>query len=243
MWPLKDSKSKILLVDDDSQLLREVKSHLESLGYEVATAEDGMVALKLAKTVFPDLIVLDINFQGSKTVRNRSIDGLDVLRRIRDSGNIPVLMLSATNIAAVKVMALTVGADDYLAKPFDLRELSARIAAILRRGGNDQPEDKALNFRRLRLDPGERRVLKDGEPIELTGIEFDILYALARRPEHVFSRERIIEHAWKGDSCCVPKAVDVHIGHIRKKMEDDPGHPTFIVTVRGTGYRFEDVSA
>jgi DNA-binding response OmpR family regulator len=243
MWPLKDSKSKILLVDDDSQLLREVKSHLESLGYEVATAEDGVVALKLAKTVSPDLIVLDINFPGSKTARNRSVDGLDVLRRLRDSGSVPVLMLSATNIAAVKVMALTVGADDYLAKPFDLRELSARIAAILRRGGSDLPDDRVLNFRRLRLDPGERRVLKDSEPVELTGIEFDILYALARRPEHVFSREKIIEHAWRGDSCCVPKAVDVHIGHIRKKIEDDPGHPTLVITVRGTGYRFEDAPA
>lgn len=240
---MKDSKSKILLVDDDPQLLREVQAHLEALGYEVATAADGLAALKLAKSMLPDLVVLDINFPDSKTARNRSIDGIEVLRSLRDSGNVPILMLSAANIAAVKVMTLTIGADDYLAKPFDLQELSARIGAILRRGAGNTTEDKVLNFRRLRLDPGERRVWKDGEPIELTGIEFDILYALARRPKHVFTRDRLIEHAWKGDSYCVPKAVDVHIGHIRKKIEDDPGRPTFVVTVRGTGYRFEDVAA
>jgi DNA-binding response OmpR family regulator len=240
---LKDSKRKILVVDDDPKLLREVQSHLGALGYEVATAADGLAALKRAKSMLPDLVVLDINLADSKAARNRSIDGIEVLRRLRDSGNVPILMLSATNIAAVKVMTLTIGADDYVAKPFDLQELSARVGAILRRGGTDLPDDKVLSFRRLRLDPGERHVWKDGDPIELTGIEFDILYALARRPEHVFTRDKLIEHAWKGDTCCVPKAVDVHIGHIRKKIEDDPSHPTFIVTVRGTGYRFEDVPA
>jgi len=240
---LKDAKSKILLVDDDAQLLREVQPHLEALGYEVATASDGLAALKLAKSMFPDLVVLDINFPNPKAAQNRAIDGIEVLRRLREIGDVPVLMLSSANVAAVKVMTLTIGADDYLAKPFDLQELSARIAAILRRGGGGPLEDKVLNFRHLRLDPGERRVWKDGQPVELTGIEFDILYALARRPEHVFTRDRLIEHAWKGDACCVPKAVDVHIGHIRKKIEDEPSRPAFIVTVRGTGYRFEDVPA
>ena len=237
------SKTKILVVDDDRQLLREVRSHLEKLGYEVATAEDGLSALKLAQSMSPDLVVLDINFADSKKSRSRSVDGVEVLRRLRESGNVPILMLSTTNISAVKVMALSIGADDYVSKPFELQELGARIEAILRRTGHELPGERVLSFRRLRLDPGERRVWKDGTPIELTGIEFDILYTLARRPEHVFTRDKLIEHAWKGDSCCVPKAVDVHIGHIRKKIEDDPGHPTFIVTVRGTGYRFEDVPA
>jgi len=140
-------------------------------------------------------------------------------------------------------MALSIGPDDYVSKPFELQELGARIEAILRRTGHELPGERVLSFRRLRLDPGERRVWKDGTPIELTGIEFDILYTLARRPEHVFTRDKLIQHAWKGDSCCVPKAVDVHIEHIRKKIEDDPSRPTFIVTVRGTGYRFEDVPA
>ena len=237
------SKAKILLVDDDRKILREVRFHLEKLGYEVATAEDGRSALTLSQAIAPDLVVLDINFPASKDPGIRSVDGVEVLQRLRESGNAPVLMLSSTNILAVKVMALNIGADDYMSKPFEIQELAARIEAILRRTGHGQPGERVLNFRRLRMDPGERRVWKDGEPAELTGIEFDILYALARRPEHVFTREKIIEYAWKDNSFCVPKAVDVHIGHIRKKIEDNPSHPAIIVTVRGTGYRFEDAPA
>lgn len=235
-------KSRILVVDDDTEILRDVKSYLVKLGYEVSTALDGRSALALAKTVQFDLVVLDINFPELTIRRDRSIDGIEVLRLLRDEGSVPVLMLSSTNIASVKVMALTLGADDYVPKPFDLRELGARIEAILRRCGGETTEGKVLSFQRLRLDPGSRRVWKDGQPVELTGIEFDILYTLSRRPEHVFTRDKLIEHAWK-DSYCVPKAVDVHIGHIRKKIEDDQTRPTLIVTVRGTGYRFEDVPA
>jgi len=239
----KASKGKILVVDDDARLLQEVKAHLEKLGYEVATAADGRVALSLAKSMEFDLVVLDINFPDIKTKRERSIDGIEVLRMLRDSGNVPILMLSSTIISAVKVMALTIGADDYVPKPFDLHELSARIEAILRRSRDEVQREKLLSFRRLRLDPGERRVWKDGAPIELTGIEFDILCTLARRPEHVFTREKLLELAWKDPSYGTPKVVDVHIGHVRKKIEDDPSRPTLIVTVRGTGYRFEDVPA
>ena len=234
------SRRKILLVDDNVKLLREVQPYLEKLGYEVATAEEGVSALKRVQSMSPDLVVLDINFPDFKNGRSSSVDGVEVLRRIRESGNVPVLMLSSTNISAVKVMALSIGADDYVSKPVELQELAARIEAILRRGGGNVPDEKVLCFHRLRMDPGERRVWKDGEQIKLTGIEFDILYALARRPEHVFTREKLIENAWKGDSCCVPKAVDVHVGHIRKKLEDVPIKPAFILTVRGTGYRFED---
>ena len=234
------SKTRILVVDDNTQVLREVASHLRELGYEVATARDGSSALKLAQSLTPDLVVLDINFPVSKTSENLTIDGVEVLRRLRESGGVPVLMLSSTNIAAVKVMALSIGADDYMSKPFDFHELSARIAAILRRVERGLPGEKVLSFRRLRLDPGERRVWKDGELVELTEMEFDILYTLARRPDHVFTRDKLLELAWKDASSSIPKAVDVHIGHVRKKIEDDPIHPAFIVTVRGTGYRFED---
>jgi DNA-binding response OmpR family regulator len=233
-------KHKILVVDDDLQLLQEVRFHLDRMGYEVATAKDGRSALRLAQEMAPNLVVLDINFPDSNKKEVCSVDGLEVLRRLRESDNIPVIMLSSTNISAVKVMALHIGADDYLSKPFELKELDARIEAVLRRTEHELPGERLLNFRRLRLDPGERRVWKDDAPLEFTGIEFDILYTLARRPQHVFTRDKLIEIAWKANSCCVPKAVDVHIGHIRKKIEDDPRHPAFIVTVRGTGYRFED---
>ena len=239
----KGSKNRVLVVDDDPQVRREVKSHLEKMGYEVHTAEDGLSAIKLAQTQSPDMVVLDINFPPPKLGKERAIDGIEVLRWLRDSANVPVLMLSSTNLSSVKVMALGIGADDYVSKPFDPEELSARIDAILRRTRDSLPTDKVLSFRRLRLDPGSRRVWKDGELIELTEVEFDMLYTLARRPDHVFTREKLIELAWKETSYCVPKVVDVHVGHIRKKIEDDPSHPSLIVTVRGTGYRFEDVTA
>ena len=235
------TKSSILVVDDDPQLLGEVKSYLTKTGYEVTTTDSGTTALKIIQSACPDLVVLDIVFGDSKKTGKRAMDGVEVLRRLRETDNVPVLMLSSTNITAVKVMALGIGADDYLSKPFDLAELGARIDAILRRDKQELPGEKTLHYRRLQLDPGERRIWKDGEPIEVTEIEFDILYTLARRPEHVFTRDKLIELAWKNGSFCVSKAVDVHIGHIRQKIEDDPSHPVFIVTVRGTGYRFIDV--
>ena len=131
------SKTKILVVDDDPQIVREVKSHLENLGYEVATAEDGLSGLKLAQSILPDLIVLDITFPVSTSSRSQSVDGVEVLRKLRESSNVPILMLSSTSISAVRVMALNIGADDYVSKPFELKELSARIEAILRRTGQD----------------------------------------------------------------------------------------------------------
>ncbi len=236
----RSEKIKILVIDDDQQLLREVRVHLEKLGYEVSTGEDGFTALKLTQTLSPDLIVLDINFPDSMESRNQSLDGVEVLRRVRESSNVPVLMLSITTVSTIKVMALSMGADDYLSKPFDMQELSARIESILRRSRPKMPREQVLRFRRLCLDPGERRVWKDDQPIELTGIEFDILYTMAQKPEHVFTRDYLIERAWKDNRYCVPKAVDVHIGHIRKKIEDHPSNPIFIVTVRSVGYRFED---
>jgi len=237
------TKNSILVVDDDPQLLGEVKAYLTKAGYEVATADSGTTALKIIQSACPDLVVLDIVFGDSKKTGKRSMDGVEMLRRLRETDNVPVLMLSSTNATAVKVMALGIGADDYMSKPFEPSELGARIDAILRRDKQTSPGEQKLNYRRIQLDPSERRLWKDGAPIEVTAIEFDILYTLARRPEHVYTRDKLIEIAWKNGSFCVSKAVDVHIGHIRKKIEDDPLHPAFVVTVRGTGYRFMDVQA
>jgi len=238
-----ESKSKILIVDDDQQLLRDVGGGLRKLGYIVDTAEDGATALTKANSKDPDIVVLDISFSDAKTSPRHSVDGIEVLRRLRESGSIPVLMLSATSIPSVKVMALSMGADDYLTKPFDFEELAARVEAILRRTRSEQAGGEVLTFSRLRLDPGERRVWKDGVPIDLTSLEFDILYTLARRPRHVFSREWLLRAAWKEVNYSTPKTVDVHIGHIRHKIEDDPEHPALLVTVRGIGYKFEDTPA
>jgi DNA-binding response OmpR family regulator len=238
-----EAKRKILVVDDDVSLLQEVSGYLGKQGYVVEKAPDGSKAMALVDSMQPDLLILDITLSASKLSKNQSIDGIEVLRRVRELGTIPVLMLSATSIPSVKVMALHIGADDYITKPFDLSELDARIEAVLRRSQVDGPGMSELQFKRLRLSPGERQVWKDGEPIELTGIEFDILHALARRPRHVFTRERLLEVAWKEPSYSILKVIDVHIGHIRHKLEDDPAQPAFIVTVRGTGYKFEDVPA
>lgn len=187
----------------------------------------------------PDVVVLDIVFPDNQTSTKRALDGIDVLRNMRESSNVPVLMLSSTNVSAVKVMALTIGADDYIPKPFDFPELGARIEAVLRRTHDEKAQEKVLTYPRLKMDPGERRVWKGGKTVELTAAEFDILYTIARRPDHVFTRDKLLELAWKDPNCSISKVIDVHIGHIRRKIEDDPSEPTFIVTVRGIGYRFE----
>ena len=238
-----ESKSKILVVDDDIQLLNHVSGHLNKLGYMVDTAEDGTTAMALANTKAPDLVVLDITLSDKKSIGRGSIDGIEVLRRLRESCSVPVLMLSATSIASVKVMALKIGADDYMTKPFDIHEFGARVEAILRRTHSEHQSFKVLNFKRLRLDPGERQVWKDGKKVDLTSLEFDLLFTLARRPRHVFTRERLLEVAWKEPSYSILKVIDVHVGHIRHKIEDDPSQPKLIVTVRGTGYKFEDAEA
>ncbi|MFP4171591.1 MAG: response regulator [Candidatus Hydrogenedentota bacterium] len=237
------AKTKILVVDDDTKLVRELTAHLRDQGYVVDSAEDGAGAVKLARSMAPDLVVLDITLSQGPISTKKTIDGIEVLRQLREFGSVPVLMLSVTSIPSVKVMALNIGADDYITKPFDLQELDARVEAILRRAQNEQADAEVLTYQRLTLDSGERRVWKDDLPIELTSLEFDILYSLARRPRHVFSRERLLDIAWKEPSYSIAKAVDVHIGHIRQKIEDDPNHPTLVVTVRGIGYKFEDEPA
>jgi two-component system, OmpR family, alkaline phosphatase synthesis response regulator PhoP len=234
------TKSKLLIVDDDVELLRRLKKHLEKIGYEIETVETGEAAVDLVRTAEVDLVVLDLNFPDDRKSGGRAIDGIEVLHVLRETGKTPILILSSTNVSAVKAMALTLGADDYLSKPFDIDELSARIGAVLRRSDTEAATGKILSFRRLKLDPGERRIWKDGELVDLTGVEFDLIYTLARRPNHVFTREKLLELAWKDHSYSISKVVDVHIGHIRKKLEDDPADPRFILTVRGTGYRFED---
>jgi DNA-binding response OmpR family regulator len=236
-------KRKILVVDDDAQVLRDVKRYMETQGYEVGVAGDGLSAVALVDTMSPDLVVLDIAFPVENHLKKQTVDGIEVLRRVRESSGVPVVMLSSTNVSAVKVMALKIGADDYLAKPFDMQELGARIDAVLRRTTEDRADDKILNLRRLRLDPGERRVWKDDEPVELTAVEFNLLYALARRPGHVFTREKLLQLAWGDLTYSIPKVVDVHIGHIRRKIENNPSDPTLIITVRGIGYRLADEAA
>lgn len=224
--------AKILVVDDEPTIVSTVRAYLEQEGFAVQTAASGPAALQAARAFRPDLIVLDIMLPG--------MDGIEVLRRLRQDSEVYVLMLTARAEETDKVVGLTVGADDYLTKPFSPRELVARVKAILRRGRGDGAGEPVLAFRRLRIDPDARQVWKDGEAVELTPIEFELLEALARHRGRVLSREQLIEQVWGYDYYGDERVVDVHLGRLRKKVEDDPSHPTLIVTVRGAGYRFED---
>ena len=226
------NQARVLLVDDEPAIVETVRAYLEAEGYAVQTAFDGPGALTLARSFHPDVIVLDLMLPG--------LDGLEVLRRLRQVSDVYVLLLTAKTHETDKVVGLTMGADDYVTKPFSPRELVARVKALLRRGRSSGSGDAALVFRRLRLDPQARRLWKDASLVELTPLEFDLLYALARYRGRVLSREQLIEQVWGYDYYGEERVVDVHLGRIRKKIEDNAATPSLIVTVRGAGYRFED---
>jgi two-component system alkaline phosphatase synthesis response regulator PhoP len=222
--------AKILVVDDEQSIIDIVTAYLEKEGYEVITAMDGPAGLKSAKVHKPDLIVLDIMLPG--------MDGVEVLAQLRRESDVYIIMLTAKAEETDKIVGLTVGADDYLTKPFSPRELVARIKAALRRlrTGAGLPDDKVLAFDHVRIDTGSRQVWLDDTPIELTTTEFDILKTLAEHHGRVMSREQLLEKVWGYDYYGEIRVVDVHIGHIRQKLGDEE----LIATVRGVGYRFED---
>ncbi len=231
------SETKILVVDDEPGIVSNVRAYLEREGYAVQTAEDGPSALRLARSFSPDLVVLDIMLPG--------IDGLEVLRRLRQDSDVYVLLLTARTAEMDKVIGLTVGADDYLTKPFSPRELVARVKAILRRGrgAGEGAASSVLTFGDLRIDPAAHQTWKGDEPVDLTAIEFNLLYALAKHQGRVLSREQLIEQVWGYDYYGDDRVVDVHLGRLRKKIEEDPEHPQLVVTVRGVGYRFEGAAS
>ena len=232
------TSKRILVVDDDKKVTDKVARMMRSEGFTVESAQDGRSAMSKMLQFEPDLVVLDISLPVPKS-SDEPFDGIEVLKRVREDFDTPVLMLSTTSVGAVKVMALTMGADDYLTKPFDTSEFTARVHAILRRSGLATPSAQVLDFGELRIDPESRSVWKSGRAVELTAIEFELLLTLARRPNRVFSRQQLIDLAWKHSYYGVPKVVDVHIGHIRRKIEDDPATPRHILTVRGVGYKFQ----
>ena len=225
--------AKILVVDDEQSILDLVMAYLRREGYEVHTAMDGPGGLKAARAFKPDLIVLDIMLPG--------MDGLEVLTQLRRESDVYVIMLTARSEETDKIVGLSVGADDYLTKPFSPRELVARVKAALRRlrDGVGPAEGTILSFSHLRIDTGKRKVWVDGEPVDLTPTEFDLLKALAEHRGRVLSREQLLQQVWGYDFYGEERVVDVHIGHIRQKLGDE----RFVVTVRGVGYRFEDEEA
>jgi two-component system alkaline phosphatase synthesis response regulator PhoP len=222
--------TKILVIDDETSIIELVTAYLHDEGYEVQTAMDGPSGLKAARVFKPDLIVLDIMLPG--------MDGIELLAQLRRESNVYVIMLTAKTEETDKIIGLSVGADDYLTKPFSPRELVARIKAALRRLRSGSPllDEKVLSFENIRLDTGRRQVWVDDKPVELTTIEFDLLKALVEHQGRVLSREQLLEKVWGYDYYGEIRVVDVHIGHIRQKLGDDG----YIQTVRGVGYRFVD---
>ncbi len=227
---------RILVVDDDQGVREQIRPLLEREGYAVSEAATGAHALEIARSQNPELIILDIQLSPAD---GAAMDGIEVLKRLREHSSVCVLMLTVTSLSYVKVSALELGADDYITKPFNNSELVARVKAILRRAKPAVPVENELIFEGLRIDVAACRVWKDEQEVELTPIEFDILLTLAQRPGQVFRRTQLINQAWDYHFMGDERLVDVHIGRLRKKIEESPANPKRIVTVWGKGYRFE----
>lgn len=223
------SNIKVLVIDDEESIIKLVTSYLRPEGYEIHTAIDGRSGLQAFQAFNPDLIVLDIMLPG--------MDGIELLNRIRRESDVYVIMLTAKSEETDKIVGLTIGADDYVTKPFSPRELVARIKAAIRRmsNGGRSTEGGVLVFDHIRIDIGRRQVWVDDRQIELTSTEFDLMKSLAEHRGLVLSREQLLEDVWGHEYYGELRVVDVHIGHIRQKIGEE-----YIVTVRGVGYRFED---
>ncbi|MCJ7535741.1 MAG: response regulator transcription factor [Anaerolineales bacterium] len=223
------SKVKILVIDDEEAIINLVTSYLRPEGYEIYTAADGVSGLQVFRAFNPDLILLDIMLPG--------MDGIELLSKIRRESDTYVIMLTAKSEEIDKIVGLSIGADDYVTKPFSPRELVARIKAAVRRMGNGggSPDVSVLVFKHIRIDTGRRKVWVGDQLIELTTTEFDLMKSLAEHRGLVLSREQLLEDVWGHEYFGELRVVDVHIGHIRKKIGDE-----YITTVRGVGYRFED---
>lgn len=231
---------KILVVDDELSLQEALTYSLEKEGYLVSVAGDGLTALEIARANPPDLVILDVMLPG--------IDGFEVCRILRQESNMPVLMLTARDDEIDRVVGLEVGADDYLPKPFSMRELIARVKALLRRvrmiredvvAANQDEAFVVMTFGNMEIDLGRRELRVDGKAIPCKPREFDLLTFLGQHRGRVLSRELILDRVWGWGFVGDSRTLDVHIRWLRKKIEVDPDNPVRIITVRGTGYRFE----
>ena len=224
----------ILVVDDEANLRHTIAYALRQEGYLVLTADDGEGALQTFKANQPELVILDLMLP--------KLDGLEVCRRIRRQSDVPILMLTARDSELDRVVGLEIGADDYLVKPFSMRELVARVRAMLRRATRvaEPPTADVLDLPGLRLDLPKRRVTADEREITLTAKEFDLLAYLAGRPGQVLSREQIVAAVWGVDFAGDPRTVDTHMKTLRERLGDDADHPRWLETVRGVGYRIRE---
>jgi DNA-binding response OmpR family regulator len=230
------SEQTVLVVDDEEAIAEAVRARLESEGYRVFVADDGPQAIELHAEHHPDLVVLDLMLPG--------MDGLEVCKQIQRDGWTPVLMLTAKAEEADKVVGFAVGADDYLTKPFSLRELASRVKAILRRMERIRSthDDGPLDRGGMVIDANRRRVSVDGDEVGLTPLEFEILLSLARDPGVVMSRDQLMDRVWGYRDYAGGRVVDSHVARIRRKLHEDGNEPRFIRTVHGVGYAFQEGS-
>ncbi len=222
----------MLIADDEAKIRELLAGYFEAEGFEVNLACDGDEALRAARESSPDVVLLDVMMPG--------IDGIDVLRRLRAESDVYVIMLTARSDEVDKVVGLSVGADDYVTKPFSPRELVARVRAVLRRGRGTEPSDTSerLQFDGLAIDVTRHEVNRNGTPVELSALEFDLLVALARAPGRVFTRAQLLQQVWGWNFFGDERVVDVHIRSIRHALGDPADAPQLIGTVRGVGYKF-----
>jgi len=225
----------ILLVDDEESVQKLLTYPLERDGYRVVQARDGDEALSQFETEHIDLVVLDVMLP--------RLDGLEVCKRLRARSTVPIVMLTARDDELDKVIGLELGADDYITKPFSIREFRSRVRAILRRAAtprHEPAEEAVVEIDGLHIDPARRSVELDGRAVQLTYVEFELLRTLAGRPGRVFSRQTLLEAIRGGSEYREPRTIDVHVRHLREKLERDPHVPRFVLTVRGVGYRFRE---
>ena len=228
---MSDLQKKILVVDDEPQIVKVLHAYLEKEGYQVVTAGDGRVALSVFDREKPDFVILDLNLPG--------MDGFDVCREIRRESTVPILMLTARVEEMDKLMGLEFGADDYVVKPFSPREVVARVRTIFKRVNPAALQGDVIDAGKLIIDIGKHTVTLDGNFIDLTPTEFQILVVLARNPKRVFSRLQIMEQTQGSAFEGYERTIDAHIKNLRNKLEPDPKNPVFVQTVFGLGYKFE----
>jgi DNA-binding response OmpR family regulator len=229
-----NGSTRILLVDDEHSIQTLLSYPLRKDGYHVTSATDGREALRRFEEARFDLVILDLMLP--------KLDGVEVCRQLRSRSQVPIIMLTAKGSETDKVAGLEVGADDYITKPFSMREFRSRVKAALRRSrmAGDPPSEETIDHGSLVIDFSRRMVTLREEEVKVTYVEFEILGALARSPGRVLSRETLLEHVWGDSEYRDPRTVDVHIRHLREKLESDPKDPEFLFTVRGVGYRFRE---